>query len=255
MTGRLKMTSSRLHKLEPLADALEHSRTTLAEKEAAQVEKLANRKVVKMPGVAKPADWKPYVPPASTIDLAVGDRITMGDAPGVVFALPNCRGWWQVRLEGDEAVREVAAAVLRPSAAAAAGSSTADADSDGGGGGVEASAPLARGEFAAVVHALRCTASVPSLSQPRPAPLVAAGGIPAGRSVVDALTAAGIPLSAVQVTADQTAIGLPVDSLLLSVRSGQECVLAQFDGDGFTTVTAPVLSTGACLVGATASID
>lgn len=86
-------------------------------------------------------------------------------------------------------------------------------------------------------------------------PLVAAGGIPAGRSVVDALTAAGIPLSVVQVTADQTAIGLPVDSLLLSVRSGQECVLAQFDGDGFTTVTAPVLSTGACLVGATASID
>ena len=63
MTGRLKMTSH-LRKLEPLADALEHSRTTLAEKEAAQEEKLANRKVVKMPGVAKPADWKPYVPPA-----------------------------------------------------------------------------------------------------------------------------------------------------------------------------------------------
>ena len=63
MTGRLKMTSY-LRKLEPLADALEHSRTTLAEKEAAQEEKLANRKVVKMPGVAKPADWKPYVPPA-----------------------------------------------------------------------------------------------------------------------------------------------------------------------------------------------
>lgn len=86
-------------------------------------------------------------------------------------------------------------------------------------------------------------------------PLVAAGGIPAGRSVVDALTGAGIPASALQVTADQTAIGLPVDSLLLSVRSGEECVLAQFDGDGFATATAPVLSSGACLVGATASID
>ena len=61
--GLSTMTSS-LRKLEPLADALEHSRTTLAEKEAAQEEKLANRKVVKMPGVAKPADWKPYVPPA-----------------------------------------------------------------------------------------------------------------------------------------------------------------------------------------------
>ena len=57
------MTSPHLHKLEPLADALEHSRTTLAEKEAAQEEKLANRKVVKMPGVAKPADWS-WTPPA-----------------------------------------------------------------------------------------------------------------------------------------------------------------------------------------------
>ena len=57
------MTSPHLHKLEPLADALEHSHTTLAEKEAAQEEKLANRKVVKMPGVAKPADWS-WTPPA-----------------------------------------------------------------------------------------------------------------------------------------------------------------------------------------------
>ena len=63
MTGRLKMTSY-LRKLEPLADALEHSRTKLAEKEAMQEQKLANRKVVKNPGVPKPDDWKPYVPPA-----------------------------------------------------------------------------------------------------------------------------------------------------------------------------------------------
>lgn len=87
------------------------------------------------------------------------------------------------------------------------------------------------------------------------APLVSAGGIPAGRSVVDALTGAGIPLSALQVTPDRTAIGLPVDALLFSVRSGDSCVLGQFDGDGFTTTTAPALASGACLVGATASLD
>ncbi|KQV24665.1 hypothetical protein [Yonghaparkia sp. Root332] len=87
------------------------------------------------------------------------------------------------------------------------------------------------------------------------APLVSAGGIPAGRSVVDALTAAGIPLEALQITADRTSIGLPVDSLLFSVRSGESCVLGQFDGDGFMTTTAPVLASGACLVGATASLD
>ncbi|MDO8338960.1 MAG: hypothetical protein Q7T15_12005 [Microcella sp.] len=86
-------------------------------------------------------------------------------------------------------------------------------------------------------------------------PLVSAGGIPAGRSVVDALTGAGIPLSELQVTPDRTAIGLPVDALLFSVRSGDSCVLGQFDGDGFTTTTAPALASGACLVGATASLD
>ena len=63
MTGRLEMTSSYLRKLLPLADALEHSRTTLAEKEAAQEEKLANRKVVKNPGVPKPEGWS-WTPPA-----------------------------------------------------------------------------------------------------------------------------------------------------------------------------------------------
>ena len=36
----------------------------LAEKEATLETKLANRTVVKHPGVEKPADFKPYVPPA-----------------------------------------------------------------------------------------------------------------------------------------------------------------------------------------------
>ncbi|GAA1688597.1 hypothetical protein GCM10009792_05540 [Microcella alkalica] len=87
------------------------------------------------------------------------------------------------------------------------------------------------------------------------APVASAGGIPAGRSVVEALTAAGIPLDAIQITPDRTAIGLPVDALLLSVRSGGSCVLGQFDGDALTTTTEPALASGACLLGATASLD
>lgn len=87
------------------------------------------------------------------------------------------------------------------------------------------------------------------------APLAAAGGIPAGRAVADALTGAGVPLSALQVTPDETAIGLAVDALLFSVLSGETCVLGQFDGDGYTSTTAPVLSTGQCLIGATVSLD
>ena len=42
---------------------------------------------------------------APTYDLAVGDRITMGGAPGVVVALPNPGGWWKVRLDGERTVR------------------------------------------------------------------------------------------------------------------------------------------------------
>ena len=44
---------------------------------------------------------------APTYDLAVGDRITMGGAPGVVVALPNPGGWWKVRLDGEATVRSV----------------------------------------------------------------------------------------------------------------------------------------------------
>ena len=44
---------------------------------------------------------------APTYDLAVGDRITMGGAHGVVVALPNPGGWWKVRLDGEATVRSV----------------------------------------------------------------------------------------------------------------------------------------------------
>jgi len=63
MTGRLKMTGH-LRQWLPLADALAASRTKREKKEATLEKKLASRKVVKHPGVPKPADFKPYVPPA-----------------------------------------------------------------------------------------------------------------------------------------------------------------------------------------------
>ena len=62
MTGRLKAAYSR--QWLPLADALAASSKKRAEKEATLKEKLKSRKVVKHPGVEKPADFKPYVPPA-----------------------------------------------------------------------------------------------------------------------------------------------------------------------------------------------
>lgn len=86
-------------------------------------------------------------------------------------------------------------------------------------------------------------------------PLVAGGARPTGGVVVDALTAAGFDRAAMQVTPDETAIGLPVDALLFSVRLGESCLLGQVDDEGLATTTAPVLASGACLVGATASLD
>ena len=48
--------------------------------------------------------------------LAVGDRITMGGAPGTVVALPE-RGWWKLRLDGEETVRSARRTKFAPAAA------------------------------------------------------------------------------------------------------------------------------------------
>jgi ABC-type transport system substrate-binding protein len=86
-------------------------------------------------------------------------------------------------------------------------------------------------------------------------PLVATGAIPSGEQIVTALIEAGADVSILEVTADRTAIGLEVDSILFSVRLGDECILGQFDGDGYTSTTAPVLASGGCLIGTTVSLD
>ena len=46
-------------------------------------------------------------------DLAVGDRVAMGGAEGVITALPD-KGWWKVRLDGEDAVRSVRRAKFTP---------------------------------------------------------------------------------------------------------------------------------------------
>lgn len=85
--------------------------------------------------------------------------------------------------------------------------------------------------------------------------LTATASRPGGRAVVDALATAGFDKAAMQVTPDETAIGLPVDALLFSVKLGEECLLGQVDDEGLVTTTAPVLVSGGCLVGSTRSID
>lgn len=78
-----------------------------------------------------------------------------------------------------------------------------------------------------------------------------------GRAYVDALVAAGFDKATMQVTPDDTTIGNPAESIEFSVRWGDDCLVGQVGpsvGDPVSTVL-PGLSTGACLIGQTRTID
>jgi len=79
----------------------------------------------------------------------------------------------------------------------------------------------------------------------------------AGRAYIDALTAAGFDRTAMQVTADESTVGNPAESIQFSVRWGEECLIGQVGpatGDPVTAVM-PGLESGGCLVGNTRPID
>jgi len=78
---------------------------------------------------------------------------------------------------------------------------------------------------------------------------------PDGRSVVDALVAAGFDKAAMEVTPDSTALGLDADSIQFSVRIDESCIVGQSGNVGYHSVVLPVLATGRCLVGKTRTID
>lgn len=79
-----------------------------------------------------------------------------------------------------------------------------------------------------------------------------------GRAYIDALVGAGFDKTAMQVTADETTVGNPVESLQFSVRWGDtECLVGQVGpstGEPVTTVT-DQLAEGRCLIGTTRPID
>ncbi len=79
--------------------------------------------------------------------------------------------------------------------------------------------------------------------------------IPEGRGVIDNLVSLGFDKKNMQITADRTAIDLPVDSLIFSVLQGDECLIGQFSALGYSTIIAPKLTTGSCLIGLTRAID
>lgn len=79
-----------------------------------------------------------------------------------------------------------------------------------------------------------------------------------GRAYIDALVAAGFDREGMQVTADRTTVGNPVESLLFSVAWGEtECLVGQVGPSTGNPVTEvmPQLAGGRCLIGETRPID
>ncbi len=80
----------------------------------------------------------------------------------------------------------------------------------------------------------------------------------AGRAYIDALIGAGFDRADMQVTQDVSTVGNTAESLLFSVRWGdEECLIGQVGPSTGQVVTAvmPQLAEGRCLVGSTRPID
>ena len=84
--------------------------------------------------------------------------------------------------------------------------------------------------------------------------LFAANASAHGRAIIDNLVAAGFNKATMQVTPDKTSINGTVDSILFSVRLGDECLLGQRGGDGYSSAVQATLKDGGCLIGKTRPI-
>lgn len=78
-----------------------------------------------------------------------------------------------------------------------------------------------------------------------------------GRSVVDALVAGGFAKESMQLTADETSVGLEADSVQVSVKASDACLIGQYGPkvEGVRAVVAAPIATGACLIGSTVPLD
>ena len=85
--------------------------------------------------------------------------------------------------------------------------------------------------------------------------LQATAGKSDGRTIVDNLVNAGFVKADMEVTYDATALGIAADSIIVSVRIGDECLIGQFAPSYYRGDLLPLLGTGKCLVGLQRPID
>ena len=76
-----------------------------------------------------------------------------------------------------------------------------------------------------------------------------------GRDLVASLVEAGYAQDDMELTPDASLVELPADSTALSVRFGEECLIAQWGSDWYTSAVEPVLASDTCLLGETVSLD
>jgi hypothetical protein len=76
-----------------------------------------------------------------------------------------------------------------------------------------------------------------------------------GKPIVDALVKAGFAKKTLEVTPDKTSVGLDADNIEFSAKVNGGCIIGQSGNVGFSVITAPLLSTGRCLIGKTRTID
>lgn len=79
--------------------------------------------------------------------------------------------------------------------------------------------------------------------------LINSGAPLSGPAFIDNLVAAGYERGAMEVTVDTTTVGVPADNVVFSIRFGEQCLLGQWGNIGYTSMIAPVLSTGRCIIG------
>ena len=77
----------------------------------------------------------------------------------------------------------------------------------------------------------------------------------AGAAVASALQEAGFSPDLLELTPDNSLIQLPVDSVTIAVRFGEECVIGQWGTEWYVSQVEPLLVTQRCLLGETVSLD
>ena len=77
----------------------------------------------------------------------------------------------------------------------------------------------------------------------------------AGADIVTNLVNHGFVKTDMEVTPDTTAINIPADSIVVSVKIQDKCLIGQLSPNGYSSYLAPVLGTGKCLIGVTRPID